>query len=116
MAFLDQHEEALKKHKITHSTVSIAHKNAGHVSTSLYYDQSNPEAVDLVKKISDKYAEITITKNGGCNYWLGKIWYPYTIMRSPIYRKLLIKVKKAIDPNNIMNPGGLTLPCDLEEV
>jgi FAD/FMN-containing dehydrogenase len=116
MAFLDQREEELKKHNITHSTVSIAHKNAGHVSTSLYYDQSNPEAVDLVKKLSDKYAEITITKNGGCNYWLGKIWYPYTIMRSPIYRKLLIKVKKAIDPNNIMNPGGLTLPCNLEEV
>ncbi|MDH5267508.1 MAG: FAD-binding oxidoreductase [Candidatus Bathyarchaeota archaeon] len=115
MAFLDQHKEELKKHNITHSTVSIAHKNAGHVSTSLYYDQSNPEAVDLVKELSDKYAEITTTKSGGCNYWLGKFWYPYTIMRSPIYRKLLIKIKKAIDPNNIMNPGGLTLPCTLEE-
>ncbi|UCF59302.1 MAG: FAD-binding oxidoreductase [Candidatus Bathyarchaeota archaeon] len=115
MAFLNQHKEELKKHNITHSTVSIAHKNAGHVSTSLYYDQSSPEAVDLVKELSDKYAEITTTKSGGCNYWLGKFWYPYTIMRSPIYRKLLIKIKKAIDPNNIMNPGGLTLPCTLGE-
>ena len=113
--FLSQHEREFKKHNVTHSTVSIAHKNAGHVSTSMYYDQSNPEAVQLVKKLCIQYAELTMTKNGGCNYWLGKIWYPFTIMRNPVYRKLLIQVKKAVDPNNIMNPGGLTLPCDLDE-
>jgi FAD/FMN-containing dehydrogenase len=114
LGFLNQHEEEFKKHNVTHSTVSIAHKNAGHVSTSMYYDQNNPEAVILVKRLCDKYAELAISKNGGCNYWLGKIWYPYTIMRNPVYRNLLIKVKKAVDPNNVMNPGGLTLPSNLE--
>ncbi|MHA1833326.1 MAG: FAD-binding oxidoreductase [Candidatus Baldrarchaeia archaeon] len=113
--FLNEHDVKLKRNHITHSTVSIAHKNAGHVSTSLYYDESNPKAVNLVRKLCNQYAERAITKNGGCNYWLGKIWYPYTIMRNPVYRTLLIKIKKAIDPNNIMNPGGLTLPSNLTE-
>jgi FAD/FMN-containing dehydrogenase len=111
LVFLSQHEAEFKRHKITHSTVSIAHKNAGHVSTSLYYDQNSPEATELVRKLCDKYAELAIAKNGGCNYWLGKIWYPYTILRNPVYRNLLISLKKALDPNNIMNPGGLTLPA-----
>jgi len=114
LAFLKQHEEEIKRYNVKHSTVSIAHKNAGHVSTSLYYDQSIPETVDFVKNLSDKYAERTVTKNGGCNYWIGKMWYPYTIMRNPVYREMLIKLKKAVDPNNIMNPGGLSLPVDFE--
>jgi FAD/FMN-containing dehydrogenase len=112
--FLKQYANEFKKYRITHSTVSIAHKNAGHVSTSLYYDQSSPEAVKFVKYLCEKYAERTITKNGGCNYWLGKIWYPYTIMKNRTYRELLIRIKKAIDPNNIMNPGGLSLPVSFE--
>lgn len=115
LTLLDEHEKDCKKLNVTHSTVSIAHKNAGHVSTSLYYDQSNPEAVELVRKLSKKYAERAMVNNGACNYWLGKIWYPYTIMRNPVYRELLIRIKKAVDPNNIMNPGGLTLPPDLGE-
>ncbi len=114
LAFLKQQEEGIKRHNVKHSTVSIAHKNAGHVSTSLYYDQGVPETVDFVKNLSDKYAERAVTKNGGCNYWIGKMWYPYTIMRNPVYREMLIKLKKAIDPNNIMNPGGLSLPTDFE--
>jgi glycolate dehydrogenase FAD-linked subunit len=115
LSLLKKHEAELEKNGITHSTVSIAHKNAGHVSTSMYYDQSNPDAVKLVKSLCDKYAELSVGKNGGCNYWLGKIWYPYTIMRNPIYRKFLLNLKKAVDPNNILNPGGLTLPTDLDK-
>jgi FAD/FMN-containing dehydrogenase len=36
-------------------------------------------------------------------------------MRNPIYRRFLLSLKKAVDPNNILNPGGLTLPTDLNE-
>lgn len=114
LAFLDKYEEECKKLKIYHSTISIAHKNAGHVSTSIYYDQSSPETVKLVRKLMDGMAETSI-KNGGVNYWLGKMWYPYTIMKNPVYRETLIKLKKSLDPNNIMNPGGLALPADLKE-
>jgi FAD/FMN-containing dehydrogenase len=115
LSLLKEHEAELRKHNVTHSTVSIAHKNAGHVSTSMYYDQSDSETVKVVKRLCDKYAELSVGKNGGCNYWLGKIWYPYTIMRNPVYRNLLLSVKKAVDPNNIMNPGGLTLPSDFDK-
>jgi FAD/FMN-containing dehydrogenase len=113
LSLLKAFKSEIAKYGVKHSTVSIAHKNAGHVSTSLYYDQSNPEVVSFVKELSDKYAERAITKNGGCNYWIGKMWYPYTIMRNPVYRETLTRIKKAIDPSNIMNPGGLALPTDL---
>jgi len=108
LAFLDSFEEQCRIMKIYHSTISIAHKNAGHVSTSIYYDQSNPEVVSLVRKMMKGMAKKAI-ESGGCNYWLGKMWYPYTIMRNPVYRELLLKIKKALDPNDIMNPGGLAL-------
>ena len=54
----------------------------------------------------------TAAEHGGCNYKPGKLWYPYTILKNPVYRGVLIKLKKCLDPNNIMNPGALTLPLD----
>lgn len=114
LSFIDSRKKECKRLKVYSSTISIAHKNAGHVSTSIYYDQSNPDSVRLAKEMAEGIVEVA-AKYGGCNYKPGKLWYPQTIMKNPVYRELLIKLKKSLDPNNIMNPGGLTLPLDLGE-
>jgi len=111
LKFIDSYREKCEKHNVYSATISIAHKTCGHVSTSVYYDQSNPESIKLAKEMAEGIVK-TAAECGGCNYKPGKLWYPYTIMKSPAYREVLAKLKKSLDPNNIMNPGALTLPLD----
>ena len=114
LSYINSRKEECKSKKVYSSTVSIAQKNAGHVSTSIYYDESNPESVKLAREMADEIVKIA-AECGGCNYKPGKLWYPHTIMKNPVYRGTLIRLKKSLDPNNIMNPGALTLPDELWE-
>jgi len=109
--FIDSYREKCEEYKVYSATISIAHKNCGHVSTSVYYDQSSPESIRLAKEIAEGIVKVA-AESGGCNYKPGKLWYPYTILRNPAYREVLIEIKKSLDPNDIMNPGALTLPLD----
>lgn len=109
LSYINSRKEECKSKKVYSSTISVAEKNAGHVSTSIYYDESNPESVKLTKEMIEEIVRIA-TECGGCNYKPVKMWYPYTIMKNPVYRDSLIRIKKSLDPNNIMNPGALTLP------
>ena len=111
LGFIKSYRDRAKTYNVYSATISIGHKTCGHVSTSVYYDQSNPESIKLAKEMAEGIAR-TAAESGGCNYKPGKLWYPYTIMRNPVYREVLIKLKKSLDPNNIMNPGALTLPLD----
>jgi hypothetical protein len=67
--------------------------------------------IPSIKEMAEGIAK-TAAATGGCNYKPGKLWYPHTILKSPVYRETLLSIKKAIDPQNIMNPGALTLPSD----
>jgi FAD/FMN-containing dehydrogenase len=106
--YVNSRKNECKHLKIYTATVSIAHKNAGHVSTSLYFDQTNPEAIKVAKEMSEDIVKIAI-KNGGCNYKPGKLWYKDTILRNRVYHQMLLEIKKSLDPNYIMNPGALAL-------
>jgi len=114
LSYISSKKEECKKLKIYSATISIAHKNAGHVSTSIYYDQGNPNSVRLAKEMAEGVVAVA-AKCGGCNYKPGKLWYPYTILKNPVYRECLIRLKKSLDPNNIMNPGALTMPLNFNE-
>jgi len=107
--YINSRKEERESKKVYSATISIAQKNAGHVSTSIYYDESNPESIKLAKEMVDEIVRIA-AECGGCNYKPGKQWYSHTIMKNPVYRDTLIRIKKSLDPNNIMNPGALTLP------
>ena len=107
--YIKSREKECKREKVYSATISVSERNCGHVSTSLYYDEGNPESVKLAWEMMNNIVKIA-AESGGCPYKPGKIWYPYTIMKNPVYRETLIKIKKSLDPNNIMNPGALTIP------
>jgi len=110
----NKYQEEMKKYNVSFAPGTGAYlgmKNAGHSPTGVGYDQSDPKSVEFAHKLIQEHCKLAV-ENGGCNYNVGKYWWPHTIMKSPVYRELLIKIKKAVDPNNIMNPGGLGLPSD----
>jgi FAD/FMN-containing dehydrogenase len=67
----------------------------------------NPEGRALVKEIKVRIQEICIA-NGACHMQIGKD-YPYLKTRKPETAELVKKLKAAVDPNGIMNPGALGL-------
>ena len=114
LGYIESREDEMEEKNVHTATISIAHRNAGHVSTSVYFDESSEESIELAEEMTHEMIEKTANV-GGCNYKPGKLWYPHTIMKHPAYRETLIDLKKTLDPNNIMNPGALTIPAEWEE-
>ncbi|MFP4006235.1 MAG: FAD-binding oxidoreductase [Candidatus Hadarchaeia archaeon] len=114
MSYTNKREEEMEEKDVHTATVSIAEDNAGHVSTSVYFNESRKDSIELAEEITYDLIEMA-AEVGAVNYKPGKLWYPHTIEKNPVYREMLINFKKAVDPNNIMNPGALTIPADWEE-
>lgn len=72
----------------------------GHV-----YCQENDE--DLLQCVTEMWEEkkTEIWNYGGVPYWTGKAWYGYLDM-TPQFFQALVKIKKALDPHCILNPGA----------
>ena len=42
---------------------------------------------------------------GGVPYWTGKLWEPYALeLMDPTFKSVMKKLKKALDPKNIIHP------------
>ena len=84
----------------------LEYGRACHFESSFYYDQNKTEEVN---NICNLYAELgeSVIESGGF------ITRPYGILsnmvysRAPEYATALKKVKKLLDPNNVMAPGRL---------
>jgi FAD/FMN-containing dehydrogenase len=75
----------------------------GHV----YGKENDTESLELIKNMWDEKKR-DIWKYGGVPYWTGIAWYPYLEM-TPQFRDTLERIKKALDPNCILNPGAFSL-------
>lgn len=69
---------------------------------------ADPEAHSKGHELAKRLFEMEADK-GACGYRQGKIDHRPALLKraSPDYTKVLVAIKKALDPNNIMNPGGL---------
>jgi len=73
-------------------------------------DRSNPEIRMKAYELWHKMIELTVNK-GGCPYYFGReALAPHLWTKArPSYYQFLQTIKKALDPNNILNPGQLML-------
>lgn len=74
----------------------------GHV-----YAKEIDEELPTIKKMW-KEKKKDIWEYGGVPYWTGIAWYPFLEMSSP-FLDTLTKIKKALDPNCILNPGAYNI-------
>jgi glycolate oxidase len=66
------------------------------------------KAYEVWHKIVDLWCE-----KGNVPYWIGKTWTPHIIPRyREEYYRFLKKLKRMVDPNNILNPGLLGMTED----
>ena len=72
----------------------------GHV----YAQEDDKKSVDIVKQMWKEKKE-DIWNYGGVPYWTGIAWYPFLEM-TPSFRDTLTRIKKALDPHCILNPGA----------
>ena len=67
--------------------------------------ERNPEGYKLVHEIKDRLEEMA-RNNGAIHFQIGKD-YPYLKTRTESTKKLLLMLKKEMDPKNLINPGNL---------
>jgi FAD/FMN-containing dehydrogenase len=84
----------------------VVYGGACHFECNLYYDPDSSEEMDRAKKIYTEAAKDVLDQGG----FFSRPYGPITDMvyhRAADYATALKKVKKLMDPNNIMSPGRL---------
>jgi FAD/FMN-containing dehydrogenase len=74
---------------------------------SFYRDPNNPEDTERVRKLWCEVGEEMLNKGAYYERPYGPL-ADMTYTRAVTYRAILKRIKKIVDPNNIMNPGKLT--------
>lgn len=71
------------------------------------YDES-PEADSIVANMRDQFVDLFST-NGGAHLQIGRR-YRYFDRLDPATQQLLVALKRAVDPDELLNPGAIGLP------
>ena len=70
----------------------------------VYAKENDTKSLELVKDMWEEKKR-DIWEYGGVPYWTGIAWYPYLDV-TPQFRETLVRIKKALDPNCILNRGA----------
>jgi len=76
--------------------------------TNIFSEESNEDVKKKVLEIWENWMDHLLLTYGGAPYWLGYVWNRHLVNHLDNNYKLFIqKLKKCIDPNNILNPYSL---------
>lgn len=79
-------------------------------SPVVQWDQTNPEATEQARKLLEEWDEAGVGKWGGAPHTIGQDRARRLFRGLGSVHQVMVTLKKALDPNNIMNPGVLDLP------
>jgi len=80
-------------------------------SPVLYYNQSDEKSHAKALEAAPKITERLAQEVGFTPHYIGRTKNsPESMWKLEVYYELLKSIKKALDPNNIMNPGQLFMP------
>jgi FAD/FMN-containing dehydrogenase len=84
----------------------VVYGGACHFESNFYYDPRNAEEVNRIKDLYTEAARVTLDMGGFYSRPYGAVT-DMVYQRTADYTAQLKKVKKLMDPNNIMSPGRL---------
>ena len=91
---------------------SYGHAGDGNLHPQILYDEYDPVTVEKMEKVEEGIFHLAIslkgTLSGEHGIGLSKADY-MTLEHDPVEMSLMRKIKKTLDPNNIMNPGKRAL-------
>ncbi len=91
---------------------AFGHAGDGNLHPQILYDEYDPEQVEKVEKVEEEIFQLAIslkgTLSGEHGIGLSKADY-MTLEHDPVEMALMRKIKRTLDPNNIMNPGKRAL-------
>lgn len=103
-------QEISKKYDIVIAT--FGHAGDGNLHPQILYDEYDPEQVERMEKAEAEIFHLAISLNGTLSgeHGIGLSKANYMgLEHDPVEMTLMKKIKKTLDPNNIMNPGKRAL-------
>lgn len=103
-------QEISKKYDIVVAT--FGHAGDGNLHPQILYDEYDPEQVERMEKAEAEIFHLAISLNGTLSgeHGIGLSKANYMgLEHDPVEMTLMKKIKKTLDPNNIMNPGKRAL-------
>jgi glycolate oxidase len=103
-------QEISRRHGIVVAT--FGHAGDGNLHPQILFDETNPEEVEEVEKVETEIFHLAVslggTLTGEHGIGLSKARY-MTLEHDPVEMSVMKKIKRILDPNNIMNPGKRAL-------
>lgn len=103
-------EEISKKYDIIVAT--FGHAGDGNLHPQILYDEYDPDQVERVHKVEEEIFRLAVGLNGTLSgehgIGLSKANY-MSLEHDPVEMELMRRIKRTLDPNNIMNPGKRAL-------
>ena len=92
--------------------VVFGHAGDGNLHPRIMYDPSDPEEVKNIKKVADEIFILTCNLGGTLTgeHGIGLAKAPYMqLEHDPVALGVMRSLKRLFDPNNILNPGKMSL-------
>jgi len=103
-------QDIAKRHGLVVAT--YGHAGDGNLHPQILYDEYKPEQVEKMEKVEEDLFRLAIslkgTLTGEHGIGLSKADY-MTLEHDPVEMALMQRIKRAVDPKNIMNPGKMSL-------
>lgn len=101
-------EENFKKYNIRYEIVAFAVLNSFLFSSVFHYTEEDEEVLKIIKNMAKEFYKRN-SEAGAPYHQMGILAAPNIIPNIEPLHNLLKKIKKAIDPNNILHPGIMGL-------